>query len=359
MASLDDILGALQEIAKRLDSDEYEYSDPYTIGGVTGEYTLYSPYNTEAEWAIVSALGQGTFGFVAPTGVVYANAAVPATAGNLTIFTGDGELLSATVTTAGTANLTFQDDGGNVIGTVIQPGTVGQYVPLTGGFSTSLVANKTASTPVVTVSYLQNATAGTLATPASFVIGARNPSQPTLSATGATTFSAFGNKDGNQLSSYVGALTQQAPFITYAPEFMPLQGNTGVFLQVSAPANTAVYVTLQLRRKLEFLIPTVEYRRPHTHTPLSARGARTFMAGFDEAMYRIGMPINPQPEQDPGRFKRAMGGLAGGEYQAVPDPRTVNPMRNLDRQVSLHNLKGEPIRNAPKNPRERRPRRVT
>jgi len=114
-------------------------------------------------------------------------------------------------------------------------------------------------------------------------------------------------------------------------------------------------VTIMLRRKLEFLIPTIEYRKPHTHTPLSARGARTFMAGFDEALYRAGLPINPQPAMRPDRFKRT----GEEQFQPVPNPQTINPMRQLDRQVSLHNLKGDPIRNAPRNPRERRPRRVT
>jgi len=355
MASLDDILGALQEIAKRLDSDEYEYSDPYTIGGATGTYQLFSPWNTECEWAIVSALAHGTFGFVAPS---FQDFAVPATAGAVTLVTGQGELLSAVVTAAGTTNLTFQDAAGNIIAEVVQPGTVGQELPLNASFTTSLVANKATTTPAVTVSVQMT---GTPASIGDFVIGARNPSQLVMSPAGADKFGLSGFKDGNPLSSYVGSLTQQAPFITYAPQFVPLQGNTGLFLQTSTPASTEVLVTLMLRRKLEFLIPTVEYRKPHTHTPLSARGARTFMAGFDEAMYRIGLPVNPQPEQDPGRFDVAKhgGGLAAGEYQPVVDPRTINPMRNLDRQVSLHNLKGDPIRNAPRNPRERRGKRVT
>ena len=347
------ILGVLKQILAKLDSDEYEYSDPYTIGGSTGTYQLFSPWNTECEWAVVSALAHGTFGFVAPS---FQDFAVPATAGSVTLVTGQGELLSAVVTAAGTANLTFQDAAGNIIAEVVQPGTIGQELPLNASFTTSLVANKTASTPAVTVSVEMT---GTLASIGDFVIGARNPTQIQLSPAGADKFGVSGFKDGNPLSSYVGSLTQQAPFVTYASQFVPLQGNTGLFLQTSTPASTEVLVTIMLRRKLEFLIPTIEYRKPHTHTPLSARGARTFMAGFDEALYRRGIPVNPQPEQDPGRFKRAASGLAGGEYQPAVDPRTINPMRNLDRQVSLHNLKGDPIRNAPHNPRERRGRRVT
>ena len=40
--------------------DEYEISDPLTIGGPTGNYAVPSPYHTECEWAIVSALAVGT-----------------------------------------------------------------------------------------------------------------------------------------------------------------------------------------------------------------------------------------------------------------------------------------------------------
>jgi len=42
------------------DSDEYEISDPLTIGGATGNYVVPSPYHTECEWAVISALATGT-----------------------------------------------------------------------------------------------------------------------------------------------------------------------------------------------------------------------------------------------------------------------------------------------------------
>lgn len=42
------------------DNDEYEVSDPLTIGGATGQYVVPSPYHTECEWAIISATGIGT-----------------------------------------------------------------------------------------------------------------------------------------------------------------------------------------------------------------------------------------------------------------------------------------------------------
>lgn len=55
MLDNDDILAELRGIRAVLESDEYEYSDPYTIGGTTGDYQVASPYNTECEWTLVSA----------------------------------------------------------------------------------------------------------------------------------------------------------------------------------------------------------------------------------------------------------------------------------------------------------------
>lgn len=42
------------------DNDEYETSDPITIGGATGQYYAPSPYHTECEWCIISAVGIGS-----------------------------------------------------------------------------------------------------------------------------------------------------------------------------------------------------------------------------------------------------------------------------------------------------------
>ena len=54
------MLQCLEQIAHSVSSDQYETSDPYTIGGATGNYQVSSPYNTECEWAIVSAMATGT-----------------------------------------------------------------------------------------------------------------------------------------------------------------------------------------------------------------------------------------------------------------------------------------------------------
>jgi hypothetical protein len=55
-----EILKCLQAIEDTLSSDQYEISDPFTIGGPTGTYQMESPWNTESEWAIISALAVGT-----------------------------------------------------------------------------------------------------------------------------------------------------------------------------------------------------------------------------------------------------------------------------------------------------------
>jgi hypothetical protein len=47
----------LRQILAALQSDQYEYSDPYTIGGPNGLYQLRTPWNTECEWWLVSVAG--------------------------------------------------------------------------------------------------------------------------------------------------------------------------------------------------------------------------------------------------------------------------------------------------------------
>ena len=80
---------------------------------------------------------------------------VPATAGNVTLFTGQGILVSAVVTTVGTTALTFTDGAGNIIGEVLASATLGQEISFgNAAFNTSLVAVKATTTPVVTVTFI-------------------------------------------------------------------------------------------------------------------------------------------------------------------------------------------------------------
>lgn len=300
-------------------TDEYEISDPYTIGGASGNYVIPCPYHTEGEWCVVSAMAGGTFGFVAPTLAVEeapANFNVAAVAGPTTLMTGAGQLQSAVVTAAGTTNLTFQDAAGNVIATVVQPGTVGQEIQFNADFATSLVANNATTTPVVVVSVLKSgsvATAGTAAIPATFAIGSKNPTQPKLSTTGADSFGGLltsGPDNNNALQSYVGALVVTAPFITYSGDaFMPLPSPAFVYLQVVAPVSTEVLVTVQFRRKLDRVIPDKPRAKPQTHGHVIGRmNHRSMMAGFaaqypdESGQYQHQM----LPEQDTEVMKRGI-----------------------------------------------------
>lgn len=58
--ALHEILQCLQAIEDATLSDQYEISDPFTIGGPSGTYQMVTPWNTECEWAMVSALAVGT-----------------------------------------------------------------------------------------------------------------------------------------------------------------------------------------------------------------------------------------------------------------------------------------------------------
>lgn len=80
---------------------------------------------------------------------------IPATAGAVTIYTGAGVLISVVCTTGGSAALSFQDAAGAIIASIPSTATVGQIFSLNVPFGTSLVANKSTTTPVVTAAYAQ------------------------------------------------------------------------------------------------------------------------------------------------------------------------------------------------------------
>lgn len=195
-----------------MSSDEYEVSDPITIGGASGQYMYASPWHTECEWAIISVTGLGT-----------------------------------------------------------------------------------------------------LASTATFVVGTKNPKQPTLSTNGSD---SFGNAlssspdSNNGLPAYVGALTSQAPHVTYGGDnFMPMPSPAFVYLTTTTPATTEVLVTLQFRRKLERVIPNAPRQKPQTHTHAQPRqGARTFTQGFAAQYPQEGKPYEHQPpqEQDTGMARRGV-----------------------------------------------------
>ena len=87
---------------------------------------------------------------------------VPATAGNITLFTGPGTLQSIEVTTTGASALNFQDGAGNIIATIPGGSAAGFVLSGNFGFQTSLVAQKSATTPVVTASYTPQVAGGAI-----------------------------------------------------------------------------------------------------------------------------------------------------------------------------------------------------
>lgn len=182
-------------------SDEYETSDPLTFGGASGQYVIPSPWHTECEWCIISALGLGTLGSMA-----------------------------------------------------------------------------------------------------TYVVGSKNPKQPTLSTTGAD---SFGNlltsspDNNNALPSYVGALTAQAPFVTFGGDnYMPLPSPAFVYLTTATPATSEVLVTVQFRRKLDRIIPEKPRQKPHTHSHVTGRApARRMSAGYASMYPEEGVPYEHHPLQ--------------------------------------------------------------
>lgn len=290
----------------------YEISDPITLGGASGQYTYRSPWNTECEWAIISAVGLGTFGFTAP---VVTNHDVPQSAGPLTLFSGSGILISAVVTTAGTSNLLFTDGAGNTLGEVLSSAAVGSEISFNNAFfNFALRANNSATTPEVTVFFQEN---GSNASTASFVIGAKNSKQPTLSATGADSFGSIltSSPDSNNgLPAYVGALTSNAPFVTYSGDaYMPLPAPADIYLTTNTPAQTEVLVTIQFRRSLDHVIPETPRARPSTHSqPLPRKGSRTFIEGFAARSDLASEPYHHQPlsAQETGETVGRFGKLA-------------------------------------------------
>lgn len=161
---------------------------PVTIAAMPQPLQLQQwPGAVQAYWVVrfFSLAPQSSF-----SGTVPVETQVPATAGSVTIFTGKGQLISAVVTATGTTTLTFQDGAGNIIGEVLSTATVGQEIIFNAGFNVSLVANKSATTPVVTVTYLPDA--GSALTPGSLEIDLQdnlstNPLGIYLSSTGGQT----------------------------------------------------------------------------------------------------------------------------------------------------------------------------
>src|SRR5258708_457166 len=138
---------------------------------------------------------------------------------------------------------------------------------------------------------------GTLASPATYAIGSKNPKQPTLSTTGTDSFGSVltsGPDSNNGLQAFVGAATSAAPMITYgggADGFMPMPSPSFVYLTVATPATTELLVTIQFRRLKDMPLPDKPRAKPHTHSHVTGRrDYRTMMEGFSNQYPGEGIP---------------------------------------------------------------------
>lgn len=158
-------------------------------------------------------------------------------------------------------------------------------------------------------------------------ISASNPALTNLTAGVATYGLSSGGTENNAFEGLVfpiSATQNHIPFEYWQPLGRGKVLNIGVTI-----SGGNAFVTISFRRKSIKYLPQLPSLKPHTHTPLSARNRRTFYGGFDESLPgRMGVPINPKPEQDTALFRK----------EATPSFRPVsradnNPMADLDRRV--------------------------
>jgi hypothetical protein len=153
---------------------------------------------------------------------------------------------------------------------------------------------------------------GTLGSTATYVVGSKNPAQAKLAANGTDVFgsTAQGRDNNNALQSYIGALTAQAPFVTYGGDnYMPLPSPSSVYLQTNVPASSEILVTIQFRRKLDRPIPDKPRVKPQTHSHVTGRrDHRTMMEGYAARYPEEGKPYQHQglPPQDGSEARRGV-----------------------------------------------------
>ena len=143
-------------------------------------------------------------------------------------------------------------------------------------------------------------------------VSGSNPAIAVPSSTGGTSYGLMSSgEDNNALDGYilsVGASLGQTPELF----FQPLGKGANVYVSVSVAVSTAGFVVIAFRRKLARTILQIPRQRPHTHTPLSARQARTYRTethGDNEERGRDVPPGTrykhaPAPGQETGRFRR-------------------------------------------------------
>lgn len=171
-----------QAILNTLLAERFEYSEPFTAGGATGDYVISSPYNTECEWAIISA-ASGSSG------------------------------------TTGTGSFVLSSHAK-------QPN-----LAWAGGDSLGLASNGRDSSTVL---------------------------------------KAYAQQLGNNQS------------ITFTPVWVPLLGNAGLYLAITAGANTTLTVTVMFRRLIEKQLPLPPRQTAQGHHRMGGRAERSRGTLYEE-----------------------------------------------------------------------------
>lgn len=159
-------------------------------------------------------------------------------------------------------------------------------------------------------------------------ISASNPALTNMTTGVATYGLSSGGTENNAFEGLVIPVSATQNHIPFE-YWQPLGRGKVINISITMSGGNA-FVTISFRRKSVKYLPQLPSLKPATHTPLSGYKTRTFYGGFDESLPgRMGVPINPKPEQDTALFKR----------EASPSFRPVsradhNPMAELDRKVS-------------------------
>lgn len=151
---------------------------------------------------------------------------------------------------------------------------------------------------------------------------ALNAGNPTLlqMTTGVQVLGLAGGADNNAFEGLFIFLSATQNYLP--PEiWIPLGRGANINVAMTISGGSA-FLTIALRRSLTRVIPQIPKKPRSTHTPLSAKRARTFYQGWNEADESrvVGAAINVKPNEDTSTSDRHM-------------PPGINPMAELQRRA--------------------------
>lgn len=295
-------------------AEGYESGGIRTVGGVTGNYLVRSPFNTECEFAVLYAGGQGpanaaVAGTIATvfTTTTIASVALAARAayssGLLTAYLFSNMSLDITVTalTGGAAptvtflvsrkgvdgilypvkpapaaisapgiiSQTFGDGDGTALNTQIQIDMITTGAPTSITFSLSAVGQY-ANYPVAPVlAVLEGQIAVSSNDPSVFNI----PLSPSMGSA----------SNGDENNSFDGLIIPLSNALNYEPNIIwqPLGRGANIYVGVVAPTGGVAYCQIVFRRSTSHVVPNKPRAKPNTHTlPPGRRDARKMAHGF-------------------------------------------------------------------------------